>query len=63
MPIYEYACSCGKNFEVVVTRESDKKGIKCPKCEGRKVKRLMSAPHKAVPGLHEYRKPDKKKVY
>ena len=42
MPIYEYHCSaCNKNFEELVTSSGEK--VTCPKCGGKKVKKLMSA--------------------
>ena len=42
MPIFEFRCGkCGEDFEELVM--GDAKGIKCPSCGGRKVKKLMSA--------------------
>lgn len=43
MPIYEYRCDdCGRIFEKLVIGESDK-DIRCPKCDCREVKRVMSS--------------------
>ncbi len=42
MPIYEYHCvQCHNDFEKLVFNSSEK--ISCPKCKGKKVKRVMSA--------------------
>jgi putative FmdB family regulatory protein len=44
MPIYEYRClECGKKFEKLVPSMSVSVAIECPKCGGRKVKKLLSA--------------------
>jgi len=41
MPIYEYHCNrCEHDFEKLVFSTSEE--ICCPKCEGKKVRRLMS---------------------
>jgi putative FmdB family regulatory protein len=41
MPIYEYCCEkCGKEFETLVMGSKDKPA--CPKCGGKKVKRMLS---------------------
>ncbi len=43
MPIYEYKCaSCDDVFEALVRSMSDTSPQKCPKCGGRKTKKLMS---------------------
>jgi putative FmdB family regulatory protein len=42
MPIYEYACSCGKTFEELILRNADEAGVACPSCKGRKVARVLS---------------------
>lgn len=60
MPIYDYACRCGKTFEVLILKKSDEKEVRCPACEGTQVERLMSATHKKLGHFHEYRWPDKK---
>ena len=42
MPIYEYRClKCNDQFETLVLGSNDK--ITCPKCNGKKLERLMSA--------------------
>ncbi len=42
MPIYEYHCKkCDKDFEYLVFRKNEK--VHCPECNGKNVKRLMSA--------------------
>jgi len=42
MPIYEYHCTeCDHEFEKLVFRTSEE--IVCPKCDSRKVSRMMSA--------------------
>ena len=41
MPIYEFHCSkCKEDFEELVL--GDVKGVACPECGSKKVKRLMS---------------------
>ncbi|MBI5286034.1 MAG: zinc ribbon domain-containing protein [Deltaproteobacteria bacterium] len=41
MPIYEFKCEdCGKGFEELVLGSNP--GIKCPHCQGERVKRLLS---------------------
>ncbi len=49
MPIYEYTCqSCGQEFETLVLGRDE---VACPKCRGRKVKRMMSTfAHKGSSG-------------
>jgi putative FmdB family regulatory protein len=43
MPIYEFVCEeCGETFEELILGGAIE-GIKCPKCESEKVKKLMSA--------------------
>ncbi len=44
MPIYEYACTCGKVFEELILRKSDEAELACPACKGREVSRQMSRP-------------------
>ncbi|MEW5911684.1 MAG: zinc ribbon domain-containing protein [Thermodesulfobacteriota bacterium] len=50
MPIYEYHCPrCQDQFEVLVMNSRDK--ITCPKCDCKKVERLMSGfAHKSAGG-------------
>jgi putative FmdB family regulatory protein len=42
MPIYEYACACGKVFEELIVRSADDAGVVCPVCKSRQVSRLLS---------------------
>jgi putative FmdB family regulatory protein len=44
MPIYEYACACGKVFEELIVRRSDEAEVACPACRSAAVKRVMSRP-------------------
>lgn len=44
MPIYEFACACGKSFEDLVIRKSDEAEVRCPACGSRDVARKMSRP-------------------
>jgi putative FmdB family regulatory protein len=46
MPLHEYACeTCEKDFEVLVTAK-DAEPVRCPECEGAKVRRLFGLPAK-----------------
>jgi putative FmdB family regulatory protein len=43
MPIYEYRClECGEEFERLVRSMNPALEVECPKCGGRKVKKLLS---------------------
>jgi len=43
MPIYEYRClECGEKFEKLVRLGTRTSEIKCPKCGGIKVEKLIS---------------------
>ena len=44
MPVYEYVClDCKKKFsETRPVSDYDRKAVKCPKCNSRKVERLWS---------------------
>lgn len=43
MPIYEYQClECGEKFDKLVRSTSSLPRIECPKCGGKKVKKLLS---------------------
>lgn len=45
MPIYEYRCaSCDDVFEELIVRSSDERELRCPKCHGAKVAKVMSRP-------------------
>jgi putative FmdB family regulatory protein len=61
MPIYEYACSCGKTFEVLITRKSDESDVRCPACNGTKVERVISTTVRVHPGLVQGYVPPKKR--
>ena len=45
MPLYEYECQgCGKIFTAALTvREHDDIEIRCPSCDSRSVRQLMSS--------------------
>lgn len=44
MPIYEYQCTgCGEKFEVMQRMGADGSELKCPKCNAKNPKRLLSA--------------------
>jgi len=44
MPIYEYRCKdCGNRFSRLQKIGASADGVKCPKCEGEKVERLLSS--------------------
>jgi putative FmdB family regulatory protein len=43
MPIYEYECrSCKAQFQVLVMKATEEKGLACPHCGTRKPRRLLS---------------------
>jgi len=43
MPIYEYACRrCKGQFQTLIMRVTDEKGLACPTCGGRRLDRLIS---------------------
>lgn len=42
MPIYEYeCCDCNSEFELFATL-SDRDRVKCPKCQSKRIRRLIS---------------------
>jgi putative FmdB family regulatory protein len=45
MPTYDYKCrDCNKKFSLVLTVEvHDKKKVKCPSCQSRKVDQQLAA--------------------
>ena len=44
MPIYEYRCTdCESNFARLQRVGAGNDGVKCPKCEGENVERLLSS--------------------
>lgn len=43
MPLYEFQCNdCATVFEVLIITEKDKEAIKCKKCKGANVKKILS---------------------
>jgi putative FmdB family regulatory protein len=44
VPIYEYKCSCGHIFESLILGGQREEDITCPKCQGRDLKKMISAP-------------------
>ena len=43
MPIYEYQClSCDNEFQRLILKQSEEKGLLCPGCGDRNIKRLIS---------------------
>ena len=52
MPLYEYECeSCGRVVELLIRGKQDERDAACPKCRGKKLRRLPSvfAAHAAAP--------------
>jgi len=51
MPLYEFRCDkCDHVFERLCRIGSNGKGLTCPKCRSRKLRRLMSVFSARVPG-------------
>lgn len=43
MPIYEYECrSCDAQFQSLIMKNEEEESLVCPKCSGRKLKKLIS---------------------
>ncbi|MBW2064078.1 MAG: zinc ribbon domain-containing protein [Deltaproteobacteria bacterium] len=43
MPIYEYEClECGGQFQALVMKQQEERSLKCPGCDGSKLKKLIS---------------------
>ena len=43
MPIYEYRClDCGREFSRLILSSADGDSFECPKCQGKRLERLMS---------------------
>ncbi|MEO0123226.1 MAG: zinc ribbon domain-containing protein [candidate division WOR-3 bacterium] len=43
MPIFEFKCKkCFNKFEELVFKNSDLDDIKCPKCQGKEIEKLIS---------------------
>lgn len=46
MPIYEYECvSCHRPFQRLIMKAEEERGIRCPQCGAKKVKRMISRVH------------------
>lgn len=44
MPIYEYLCEdCSRVFSTLVLSQHDQEGLKCPQCQGKKLKKQISS--------------------
>ena len=44
MPIYEFRClACNNCFELLAVRKDDTMEMKCPKCDGQEVERVLSS--------------------
>jgi putative FmdB family regulatory protein len=54
MPIFEFECSkCGYQFEELV-RRSGQNGVSCPKCRGKRLRRMMSTFSSRSAGAKDY---------
>ena len=43
MPIYEFLClACRNQFQSLIMGEKEEKDLKCPACQGEKLKKLIS---------------------
>jgi putative FmdB family regulatory protein len=43
LPIYEYTCQvCGRQFQYLVLNKEDEESLRCPGCDGRDLKKLIS---------------------
>ncbi len=43
MPIYEYECrACDAQFQSLIMKNEEELSLACPKCRGKKLKRLIS---------------------
>jgi putative FmdB family regulatory protein len=43
MPIYEYECgACHAQFQSLIMKNEEERGLVCPSCKGKKLKRLIS---------------------
>jgi putative FmdB family regulatory protein len=46
MPIYEYEClSCRRPFQFLIMKKDEEGDLRCPKCGGVKMRRLISRVH------------------
>jgi putative FmdB family regulatory protein len=44
MPVYTYVCKdCSEKFDLLIGVSSEKPELKCVKCAGRNIKRVLSA--------------------
>lgn len=58
MPIYEFRCeSCDHVFELLFTGDNDKNEMKCPKCAGEELSRVLSATNYSIAGASQSRDP------
>jgi putative FmdB family regulatory protein len=49
MPIYEFRCrNCGEVSELIV-KLGGERGVRCPKCKGKKMEKLLSSSNMSVP--------------
>jgi putative FmdB family regulatory protein len=43
MPIYEFVCQgCAQKFEELIRRDADLQALACPRCRGKRYRRVMS---------------------
>ncbi|NIR13658.1 MAG: zinc ribbon domain-containing protein, partial [Desulfobacterales bacterium] len=43
MPIYEYECRfCDAQFQSLIMNNEEERGLVCPNCHGKKLKKLIS---------------------
>lgn len=42
MPIYEYRCACGHELSALILNRREEKDVRCPRCGGRRLRRLLS---------------------
>lgn len=43
MPIYEYECrACDAQFQSLIMKNEEEEGLACPKCHGKRLKKLIS---------------------
>lgn len=49
MPIYEFKClKCEEFIEILVVNSSDEMELKCPKCSGEELERVLSATNHSI---------------
>ncbi|MFC1822497.1 zinc ribbon domain-containing protein [Thermodesulfobacteriota bacterium] len=43
MPLYEYeCCACQRQFQALIMKDEEENELNCPKCSGKKLKKLIS---------------------